>query len=184
MWIPMWPARHCCSCFLGIFHRVRRLFSDSDKMAATTSEAPPGNHQTYSTLYVSVCLAINVALSISIIMLNKAVYMHVQFPNMTLTCVHFVCTTIGMVGCRCIGLFSFKSLPMRHMMPVSLTFCGFVALTNLSLQSNTVGTYQIIKSMTTPMIIVIQTIFYARIFSLPVKLTLVYFSRLYACTHA
>jgi len=59
------------------------------------------------------------------------------------------------------------------MVPVSLTFCGFVVLTNLSLQSNTVGTYQIIKTMTTPMIIVIQTAFYARIFSLPVKLTLV-----------
>jgi len=59
------------------------------------------------------------------------------------------------------------------MVPVSLTFCGFVVLTNLSLQSNTVGTYQIIKAMTTPMIIVIQTAFYARIFSLPVKLTLV-----------
>lgn len=145
-------------------------------MAAKTSEAPSGNHQTYSSLYVSVCLAINVALSISIILLNKAVYTHVHFPNMTLTCVHFVCTTVGMVVCRYIGLFSFKSLPLRHMVPVSLTFCGFVVLTNLSLQSNSVGTYQIIKSLTTPMIIVIQSMFYGRIFSLPVKLTLVCYS--------
>lgn len=131
----------------------------------------PGS--TYTATYVSVCLAINVVLSISIILLNKAVYTHVHFPNMTLTCVHFVFTTIGMVFCRVFGLFTFKLLPLRHMVPVSLTFCGFVVLTNLSLQSNTVGTYQIIKSMTTPVIIFIQSVFYARLFSLPVKLTLV-----------
>ena len=148
-----------------------RLWPLRNNMAASTSAQLP--KQTYSVLYVSVCLAINVALSISIILLNKAVYTHVHFPNMTLTCVHFVFTTIGVVICRLFGLFSFKSLPLQHMVPVSLTFCGFVVLTNLSLQSNTVGTYQIIKTMTTPVIIVIQTVFYTRIFSLPVKLTLV-----------
>ena len=174
----MWSARRGCPCLLRKFHRVHHQLSVTGRMMATTSEAPPGNHQAYSSTYISVCLAINVALSISIILLNKAVYSHVHFPNMTLTCVHFVFTTVGMVCCRCLGLFSFKSLPLRHMVPVSLTFCGFVVLTNLSLQSNTVGTYQIIKSMTTPMIIVIQSTFYARIFSLPVKLTLVYYFHL------
>jgi len=164
---------HYGSSLLRTFHRVRYF---TGRMVATVSEAPLRNHQTYSSLYVSVCLAINIVLSISIILLNKAVYTHVHFPNMTLTCIHFVCTTIGMVVCRCLGLFSFKSLPLQHMVPISLTFCGFVVLTNLSLQSNTVGTYQIIKSITTPMIIVIQTAFYARVFSLPVKLTLVYYS--------
>ena len=168
-----WLARHFSSCLLRMSQRVRRPLIDNNKMAATSSEAPSGNQSTYSSLYVGVCLAVNVALSISIILLNKAVYTHVHFPNMTLTFVHFVFTTVGMIVCRSIGLFSFKSLPLRHMVPVSLTFCGFVVLTNLSLQSNTVGTYQIIKTMTTPMIIVIQTAFYARIFSLPVKLTLV-----------
>jgi len=142
-------------------------------MAASSSQSVK---PIYSATYVSVCLAVNVALSISIILLNKAVYTHVHFPNMTLTCVHFVFTTVGMVFCRCFGLFSFKPLPLKHMVPVSLTFCGFVVLTNLSLQSNAVGTYQIIKSMTTPMIIFIQSVFYARLFSLPVKLTLVRYS--------
>jgi len=163
--------RRCLSCLLGLFHHIYFLLTDSNTMAATSSIRP-----TYSATYVSVCLAINVALSISIILLNKAVYTHVHFPNMTLTCVHFVFTTIGMVLCRIFGLFAFKPLPLRQMVPVSLTFCGFVVLTNLSLQSNTVGTYQIIKSMTTPMIIFIQPVFYARLFSLPVKLTLVYYS--------
>jgi len=166
------PSVHyCLSCLSGFARRFYRLLSDTSTMAATSSAQPA--QQTYSSLYISVCLMINVALSISIILLNKALYTHVHFPNMTLTCVHFVFTTIGMMFCRCFGLFSFKSLPWRHMVPVSLTFCGFVVLTNLSLQSNTVGTYQIIKAMTTPVIIIIQTIFYARLFSLSVKMTLV-----------
>lgn len=142
-------------------------------MSASSSVSDVARKPQYSRIYVSCCLAANVVLSISIILLNKAVYTHVKFPNMTLTCVHFTFTTIGMVICRAAGLFSFKPLPMRHMLPLSVTFCGFVVLTNLSLQSNTVGTYQIIKSMTTPLIIVIQSVFYAGIFSTRVKLTLV-----------
>lgn len=168
-------ARHCMSRLVAFCcrHCSRLSLTDSNGMTATTPTLPSAKQQTYSTIFVSFCLALNIALSISIILLNKAVYTHVHFPNMTLTCVHFVFTTFGMVCCRCLGLFSFKVLPMRHMVPVSLTFCGFVVLTNLSLQFNTVGTYQIIKSMTTPVIIVIQSIFYARLFSLPVKLTVV-----------
>ncbi|KAH9504837.1 hypothetical protein Btru_062071 [Bulinus truncatus] len=59
------------------------------------------------------------------------------------------------------------------MLPIAISFCGFVVFTNLSLESNTVGTYQIIKTMTTPCIIIIQTYFYGKHFSLTVKLTLI-----------
>jgi len=143
----------------------------TETMSRATSALSVG--QTYSSLYISFCLVVNVMLSISLILLNKVVFTDVKFPNMTLTCVHFVFTTVGMVVCRFFGLFTYKALPLRHMLPLSLSFCGFVVLTNLSLQSNTVGTYQIIKSMTTPMIIFIQSIYYARHFSLRVKLTVV-----------
>ena len=44
---------------------------------------------------------------------------------------------------------------------------------NLSLQNNTIGTYQLIKTMTTPGIIVIQTYSYRKKFSMAVKLSLV-----------
>jgi len=164
----------CLSRLHRFYRHLSRWLTDVNTMAVNSSAQSA--RPTYTALYVSVCLAINVVLSISIILLNKAVYTYVHFPNMTLTCVHFTFTTIGMVLCRCFNLFSFKSLSLRHMVPVSLTFCGFVVLTNLSLQSNTVGTYQIIKSMTTPVIIFIQSVFYTRLFSLPVKLTLVYYS--------
>ena len=59
------------------------------------------------------------------------------------------------------------------MIPLSLTFGGFVVFTNLSLQENTVGTYQLAKYMTTPCIMLIQTYFYGRKFSTKVKITVV-----------
>ena len=127
----------------------------------------------YSKPVIAACLALNVLLSISIVLLNKAVYTHIHFPNMTLTMIHFIFTSIGMFICRMFGLFTVKQMPLLKMIPISITFCGFVVLTNLSLQSNTVGTYQIIKTLTTPGIMVIQAFFYNRSFSTKVKLTLV-----------
>ena len=129
----------------------------------------------YSRTFVGFNLVLNIALSISIVLLNKSVYTHVHFPNITLTLVHLVFTTIGMVICRMLGVFVIKPLPFLKMLPISVTFCGFVVLTNLSLQSNTVGSYQIIKTLTTPCVMIIQAMYYSKSFSTRVKLTLVYF---------
>ena len=123
--------------------------------------------------FVTLCLVTNIALSISIVLLNKTVYTRYGFPNMSLTCLHFIFTTIGMCICAGFKMFEIKRLPILKMIPISMTFCGFVALTNLSLQHNTVGTFQLIKTMTTPCIIVLQTTMYARTFSTKVKLTIV-----------
>ncbi|CAH1783717.1 unnamed protein product [Owenia fusiformis] len=123
--------------------------------------------------FVSLCLGLNVCCSIVIVLLNKWVYVTYKFPNITLTCLHFLVTSLGLVCCRQFGMFQPKSLPIIKMLPLSLTFCGFVVFTNLSLQNNTVGTYQICKCMTTPCIIVLQTYFYHKSFSTKVKLTLI-----------
>lgn len=127
----------------------------------------------YSKTFTGICLLANIALSIGIVLVNKSVYEFYKFPNMTLTCLHFICTFVGMSACRSMGIFTPKPLPLLKMAPLAMTFCGFVVFTNLSLQFNTVGTYQIIKSMTTPCIIVLQTYFYQRDFSTKVKCTLV-----------
>ena len=131
------------------------------------SPAPP------SKTFITMCLGGNVALAISIVLLNKVVYTYYGFPNITMTCIHFICTSIGMHICRMFGMFQAKSLPLKEMLPISLTFCGFVVLTNLSLQKNTVGTYQIIKCLTMPTIMIIQSVFYSRSFSVKIRLTLV-----------
>ena len=124
-------------------------------------------------MIMTLCLGLNLCCSIFIVLLNKWIYTYYGFPNMTMTCIHFVFTTLGLILCQQLNTFQPKSLPIGKMLPLSLTFCGFVVLTNLSLQTNTVGTYQIAKTMTTPCIIFIQTYFYSRRFSTKVKLTLV-----------
>ncbi|GFR70906.1 solute carrier family 35 member E3 [Elysia marginata] len=117
--------------------------------------------------------SINIASSIIIVLLNKWIYTTYNFPNITLTCIHFIVTTLGLFVCRHLNIFQPKSLPLMSMLPLAFSFCGFVVFTNLSLESNTVGTYQIIKTLTTPCIIIIQTYWYGRNFSSNVKLTLI-----------
>jgi len=40
-------------------------------------------------------------------------------------------------------MFTPKSLPYTAVLALSVSFCGFVVLTNLSLQMNSVGFYQV-----------------------------------------
>ncbi|XP_010021583.1 PREDICTED: solute carrier family 35 member E3, partial [Nestor notabilis] len=87
----------------------------------------------------------------------------------SLTLVHFAITWLGLYLCQALGAFSPKSLQPSQVLPLALSFCGFVVFTNLSLQSN----YQLAKAMTTPVIVVIQTLAYGKTFPLRIKLTLV-----------
>ncbi|XP_063216631.1 solute carrier family 35 member E3-like isoform X1 [Bacillus rossius redtenbacheri] len=118
-------------------------------------------------------LVFNTVSSIVLVLLNKWVYVYVGFPNVTLTFLHFCTTFAGLFICQKCGVFQIKTVPLMQMIPLAFTFCGFVVFTNLSLETNTVGTYQVAKVMTTPCIIFIQMLFYKKDFSLRVKLTLI-----------
>ncbi|XP_010768064.1 solute carrier family 35 member E3, partial [Notothenia coriiceps] len=118
-------------------------------------------------------LLVNLLSSICIVFINKWIYVHYGFPNMTLTLVHFVVTWLGLYVCQKMDIFAPKSLQIRSIVWLALSFCGFVAFTNLSLQNNAIGTYQLAKAMTTPVIILIQTTYYKKTFSTKIKLTLV-----------
>lgn len=126
-----------------------------------------------SNLLIAFGLLMNVSSSITIILINKWIYVHFKFPNITLTCIHFLMTSLGLLICRLCKMFKPANLTLMQMLPLSITFCGFVVFTNLSLGTNTVGTYQIIKCMTMPCIMVIQTQFYNKSFSTAIKLTMV-----------
>ena len=118
-------------------------------------------------------LVINICSSICIVFLNKWLYVHHGFPNMTLTCIHFATTYIGLRLCVLLNVFKPKRLSVLKVVPLSLAFCGFVVFTNLSLQNNTVGTYQLAKALTTPAIVGIHTFFYSKSYSTQIKLTVV-----------
>lgn len=118
-------------------------------------------------------LLFNLLVSICIVFLNKWIYVHHGFPNMSLTLVHFVVTWLGLYICQKLDIFAPKSLPLSKLLLLALSFCGFVVFTNLSLQNNTIGTYQLAKAMTTPVIIAIQTFWYQKSFSVRIQLTMV-----------
>lgn len=119
------------------------------------------------------CLVLNVFFSIVIVLLNKMVYVRVGFPNVTLSMIHFAITFLGLIICEKFDVFCVKDVAVKEMIPIALTFCGFVVLTNLSLEHNTIGTYQVAKMLTTPCVVVMQAIFYNKKFSMLVKLTLI-----------
>ncbi|MGH0139603.1 UNVERIFIED_CONTAM: hypothetical protein FKN15_014706 [Acipenser sinensis] len=118
-------------------------------------------------------LVANLLSSICIVFINKWIYVHYGFPNMSLTLIHFVVTWLGLYVCHKLDVFAPKRLQPTKMILLALSFCGFVVFTNLALQNNTIGTYQLAKAMTTPVIIVIQTAYYKKTFSTKIKLTLI-----------
>ncbi len=125
--------------------------------------------------YVIGGILTNVVLSVAIIQMNKYIYVNYEYPNMSLTCLHFIFTFIGLVICERCGLFKIKKVPIIKMLPMSVSFCGFVVLTNYSLQYNSVGTYQCLKALTTPIVVVISMFLYNHTYSTKVKLSVVSF---------
>ena len=122
---------------------------------------------------LTICIIWNLCSSIAIVFSNKWIYTNYKFPNVTLTCIHFLMTYLGLKVCIFLNIFTPKKIPLREMIPLCLSFCGFVVFTNLSLQNNTVGTYQVAKVMTTPAILFIHTVFYGRKYSTKIMLTIV-----------
>ncbi|KAG5481277.1 hypothetical protein CUR178_06528 [Leishmania enriettii] len=118
-------------------------------------------------------LGLNAFSSIAIVYTNKVIFkQHFFSYGILLTAIHFFITTLGLFICRLMGVFEPKRIPIIKILPLCMSFCGFVALTNVSLVYNSVGFYQLIKVLTTPILVVIQTLFYQKTFSVKVKLSL------------
>mmetsp|Transcript_13971 Transcript_13971/g.23091 ORF Transcript_13971/g.23091 Transcript_13971/m.23091 type:complete len:365 (+) Transcript_13971:193-1287(+) len=119
-------------------------------------------------------MALNVLSSIFIVFTNKWVYETYRFnyPT-TLTLIHFLVTFLGLHMCSLVGMFQVKKLEIIKIVPLSLSFCGFVVLTNISLKYNSVGFYQIAKVMTTPVVMTIQYYVYHIRAENKIKMTLV-----------
>ena len=130
---------------------------------------------TMSRAYVIAGILTNVVSSVAIIQVNKYIYVNYEYPNMSLTCLHFIFTFVGLLICERCGVFKIKKVPIIKMLPMSFSFCGFVVLTNYSLQYNSVGTYQCLKALTTPIVVIISMYLYNQSYSTKVKLSVVSF---------
>ncbi|CAF0806689.1 unnamed protein product [Adineta ricciae] len=114
---------------------------------------------------------INFVSSILIINLSKWIYVKHHFPNLTLTTINFFTSFALLYLCLLAKLFTYKRLPIIRMLPVSACFAGFIAFGNLSLQYNTVGTYQLIKLQVTPTVMLISWLYFKSRYSLPIVLS-------------
>ena len=84
-----------------------------------------------------------------------------EFPFSTfVTAMHFVVTALGVYICGLAGMYEPKKLRHLDVLPITLAFCGFVVFNNLSLQHNSIGFYQLMKVLTTPVIVVLQMVLY------------------------
>ncbi|KAK7195429.1 Triose-phosphate Transporter family [Novymonas esmeraldas] len=110
-------------------------------------------------------LLLNITSSIGVIIVNKKlVFMEAHFEFSTvLTIIHFVMTFLGCAffayGLR---LFTPKRLSVRRVLPISCAFCGYVVFNNLSLLTNSVSVYQVLKILCTPIIVLIERVCYGK----------------------
>lgn len=119
------------------------------------------------------CIILNVASAVGVVLSNKVVLSVYKFQFGTfLTVLHFVVTAIALEIMVHFGMFPAKRIAIGPIIPLSLSFCGFVVLTNLSLQYNSVGFYQMAKVLTTPCVATIQYLWYRTTFKPPVIATL------------
>lgn len=110
-------------------------------------------------------LLLNVTSSIGVIIVNKRlVFMKAGFQfSTTLTIIHFIMTFAGcLFFAHGLKLFTPKHLSIRQVLPISCAFCGYVVFNNLSLLTNSVSVYQVLKILCTPIIVGIERVYYAK----------------------
>jgi solute carrier family 35 protein E3 len=106
-------------------------------------------------------MAFNFGSSVGIVFVNKLLFgsYHMSYSTFV-TGIHFVVTFICVIICQRLKMFEPKSLRHLDVLPITIAFCGFVVFNNLSLQYNSVGFYQLMKVLTTPVIVVLQYFIY------------------------
>jgi solute carrier family 35, member E3 len=124
-------------------------------------------------LLLVVCFSINIVSSISIIQVNKHIYINYGISNLALTCLQFAITSVCLFICNKFRMFKTIKIPIFIMAKMALAFCGFVVLTNYSLQFNSIGTYQCLKALTLPFVMMISHFIYKKKYSLTIVTTTV-----------
>lgn len=131
------------------------------------ADVTPAHAADPTTREVAAVIAFNFFSSTGIVSANKLVYEAGFSFASTLTFIHFVCTTIGLLLLARMGIFTPKRLDVRKALKLSAAGMGFVVFSNLSLQHNSVGFYQVMKHMTVVGVIIIEAVIFRKF--LPVQ---------------
>ena len=99
----------------------------------------------YKEMFITSSLyLLNIISAVGIVLVNKYIYFHYQFKHgLVLTFYHFLLTSIGLQVLASFKLFSVKPAQLIKVLPLSISFCSYVVLTNLSLQYNSGTFYQV-----------------------------------------
>ncbi|CDF35525.1 similar to glucose-6-phosphate/phosphate translocator [Chondrus crispus] len=125
-------------------------------------------------LHVASSMCLNFGSSVSLVVLNKVVMDNHGFKfAATLTFFHLVCTFLLLRLAAALGIFEIKRLPVRDVAKLAAGTMGFITFTNLSLQHNSVGFYQVMKVMTTPTVVIIEALLYQKYLENTLRLSLV-----------
>lgn len=120
------------------------------------------------------CMLLNFMSSTALVVMNKIAMDKYGFKfATTLTAFHLTCTFFLLIISAKLGVFEIKRLPIRDVAKLAAGTMGFICFTNLSLQHNSVGFYQVMKVMTTPTVVIIEALLYQKYLENSLKLSLI-----------
>jgi len=109
-----------------------------------------------------VAVAVNTASSIAIVSVNKVVTRSFPYPT-ALALLHGLMTYGGMTAAWLLGAFRPAwALAPYHVLPLSLAFIGYVVINNISIRLNHLAFYQATKVLCTPIVAVMERVFYGK----------------------
>ncbi|CAF0823205.1 unnamed protein product [Adineta ricciae] len=152
---------------------ARASIADINPPTIKRSSAPSSAEMLREHVRVVLGCATNIIASIGIIFLNKYIFKNCRIRTMTLTAIQMAFTSIGLLICLQMNTFVRKTIALEKVLPLAAVFCAFVVFTNLSLEYNTIGTYQLFKILTTPVVVLISWQYYKTKYSRMVVATLV-----------
>lgn len=130
--------------------------------SASSASAPP---PATSNGEVAAAIAFNFFSSTGIVSANKLVFNAGFKFATTLTFVHFLATFLGLLFLAQLGVYRPKRLDVGRAAKLSLAGMGFVVFSNLSLQHNSIGFYQVMKHMTVVGVVVIEAALFQKFLS-------------------
>ena len=126
---------------------------------STSSQPTTSKSAARESMEITVIINIlaNILCTVGCVLANKYLWVEYKFKYMiTLSCIHFLFTSLGTRILMMNNFFIFKDAPTLGVLPVALGSLGSVAFMNLNLAFNSVGFYQISKLVCIPITLVLQ----------------------------
>eukprot|EP00920_Eleutheroschizon_duboscqi_P028546 GHVT01069541.1.p1 GENE.GHVT01069541.1~~GHVT01069541.1.p1 ORF type:complete len:460 (+),score=58.57 GHVT01069541.1:976-2355(+) len=131
-------------------------FSSSSISSSSPSSSSSSSSSSSGIAPACIWMFINFVSALAIIQANKLAFAHGLACPILLTSLHFVMTFISLVFLVVSGHITTTPLLIRDVLPLCISFCGFAIFNNLSLRLNSIGLYQLLKVLTTPVIVILQ----------------------------